>query len=92
MNFSLRTMVECRWTARRLQRYLDADPAALLSAYEVDRLEAHLAVCEQCGALTGEYRRLRRGLGQLALQRRPDPDLVARVHAGAEQLTSGEST
>jgi hypothetical protein len=30
MMSSLLTMLTCHWSARRIQRYLDADPAALL--------------------------------------------------------------
>ena len=38
---AVRTMLTCHWSARRIQRYLDADPAAQLDADEIRRLEAH---------------------------------------------------
>ncbi|MGB5952140.1 MAG: zf-HC2 domain-containing protein [Ornithinimicrobium sp.] len=84
------TMVECHWSARRLQRYLDADPSALLSASEVDRLEKHLAACERCSALLGEYRGLQRVFARWASQSQPDAAAIARLDAFARSLASGD--
>ncbi len=88
---TVRTMLTCRWAARRIQRYLDADPAALLDGAEVRRLEAHLVVCARCGGLAEEYRGLSRALAGWSLQRLPDPQLVARVRSMAEQLIREDS-
>lgn len=78
-----------RWTcyraARRLQRYLDADPAAPLSATEIRRLEGHLATCERCLAAAEDLRDLRRTLARWSQPRTPDPALVARVRLAAER-------
>ncbi len=86
MTTSLRQMLTCRWSARRIQRYLDADPAALLSPAEVQRLEQHLAVCERCSAVTQEHQGLARVLDRWSQQRQPDPALTARVRLAAERL------
>lgn len=82
----VRSMVTCRWAARRIQRYLDSDPAAPLDVAELRRLEAHLAVCARCGPRVEEYRALRSALVQWSERRGPDPQLVARVHDVAERL------
>jgi len=86
MMSSLSTMLTCHWSARRIQRYLDADPAAPLEPAEVQRLEAHLATCEKCAAAAEEYRGLRRALVRWSQRRMPDPALTARVRVAAERL------
>jgi anti-sigma factor RsiW len=85
----LRGMLTCRWAARRIQRYLDSDPAAPLDPAEVTRLEAHLAVCARCGGRAAEYRALRAALRSWS-QRTPDPQLVARLHDEAERIIAQE--
>lgn len=80
----------CHWARRRLQRYLDADPSAPLSAAEIRRLETHLATCERCAELTEDYRGLRRALAAWSQRRTPDPALVARMHATVQQLVAGD--
>ena len=86
MTSSIAMMWTCRWARRRIQRYLDSDPAAPLTGRETRRLEAHLAVCERCGALTGEYRGLRRALALWANRHAPDPAEVARLRRLARRL------
>lgn len=88
---AVRTMLSCRWAARRIQRYLDADPAALLNGAEVRRLEAHLVVCARCDRLAEEYRGLSQALADWSLQRLPDPQLVGRLRSMAEQLIREDS-
>lgn len=85
---SLRTMLTCRWSARRIQRYLDADPAAPLEPAEVRRLEAHLATCEKCSGRAAEYRGLSGALARWAQRTMPDPAAVSRLHAVAERLVA----
>ena len=68
---SLRMMATCRWSAHRIQRYIDADPAAPLSTDELDRLEAHLAVCERCTAEVNKSRGVKAALARLADRRPP---------------------
>ena len=87
---TLTTMWTCRWSARRIQRYLDADPSASLSAEDVRRLETHLATCEKCTAEAEEYRGVRRALEQWARGRTPDPAVVARVHLAAHRLMADD--
>lgn len=50
----LSTMWICHWAGRRIQRDLDADPAARLTAAELHRLETHLASCEKCATTAEE--------------------------------------
>jgi anti-sigma factor RsiW len=87
MSSAMRTMLTCRWAARRIQRYLDADPSAPLDPGEVRRLEAHLATCTRCTALTEEYRGLHRALMTWATRRiAPEQQALARLHRVADQL------
>lgn len=90
MIHALRTMVECRWSARRIQRYIDADPAAPLTAGEVRRLAAHLDVCERCTAVVRESRGVKASLARLSERRTPDPVRVARLRLQAQLLSRNE--
>lgn len=84
-------MVACWWSARRIQRYIDADPAAPLTAQDVRRLEAHLAVCERCTAAVKESRGIKAALGRLADRRAPSPARVARLRLQARQFSHGDA-
>lgn len=84
-----RQMLTCRWTARRLQRYLDADRSAPLEPHEVARLEAHLAACERCSRALAEHRLLRRVLGGLGHADPVPPDSVDRMRSLLDQLAGG---
>lgn len=86
----LRMMLTCHWSARRIQRYLDSDPAALLDPGEVRRLEAHLAECDKCSAAAAEYREIDTALSRWALRWMPDPDSVTRMHRVIDRLARGE--
>ena len=85
---SLRQLMTCRWSARRLQRYLDADPAAPLTAAEVARLEAHLNVCEKCTQATAEYRALHQALSRWGAAH-ADSAAVTRLRAYVRTLDQG---
>lgn len=87
----LTTMWTCRWSARRIQRYLDSDPAAPLSVTELHRLEAHLAICQRCAAVAEEYRGLRRALVRWTQRRTPDPNVVSRVHDVVEKYMAEDA-
>ncbi len=85
-------MVTCRWTARRIQQYLDADPSARLSAAEVARLEAHLSECERCTTLAHEFRVMRGALGRWAAASPPDPAAVQRLRTLVDTLGTKDAT
>lgn len=85
---SLRRMVTCHWSARRIGRYLDNDPAAPLTASEVKRLEDHLAICELCRGVTEEHRALHRALSRWSHTRLPDDDALARLHATLDRVAA----
>ncbi len=82
------TLVTCHWTGRRIQRYLDADPSALLDADEIARLEAHLDECERCAGVSREFRVLRGALGRWATP--ADEEAVQRLRGVVDTLTKGE--
>lgn len=86
----LRSMITCRWAAHRIQRYLDGDPAAPLTATEVARLEAHLAVCARCSGRTEEYRALGRALQEWSTRHAPDAELIGRARDTARRLVAQE--
>jgi len=87
MSGTLRQMLTCHWSARRIQRYLDSDPAAPLTPGEVARLEAHLATCEKCSAVLNKNRVLSRALGLWSGRRETDPAAVDRLRGFLEDLT-----
>lgn len=87
---SLRAMLRCRWAARRIQRYLDADPSAPLSAREIARLEAHLEVCAVCSSLTAQHRTLHRALSLLPGASAPEPDALERLQQFVTDLTTDD--
>ncbi len=87
----LSTMWICRWAGRRIQRYLDADPAAPLTVQEVHRLETHLATCAKCTAAAEDYRGIRRALETWSQRRTPDPGVVSRVRDTARQLIADDA-
>ncbi len=86
MMTNLRAMLTCRWAARRVQRYLDNDPAAPLDPTEETRLQAHLAECARCSGRVREYQALGQELRRWSTRRAPDPTVVARLHEQAEHL------
>ncbi|MBC3763579.1 zf-HC2 domain-containing protein [Quadrisphaera oryzae] len=87
---AVRTMLTCHWSARRLQRYLDADPAAPLPAPQARRLEQHLAVCRRCQQAAQESRLVKRALRGWSERQAPDPAVVRRMAALLERLTQEE--
>ena len=91
MMSSLLTMLTCHWSTRRIQRYLDTDPAVPLEAREVERLEAHRATCENCASAAEEYRGVRRALSRWSQQRMPDLAVAARVRLAAELLLAEDA-
>lgn len=88
---SARMMLTCHWSARRIQRYLDADPAAPLGTDEIRRLEAHLAVCEKCRAAELEFKQISAALSRWTVDTMPDEDSVQHIRRFMDRLT-GENT
>lgn len=87
---SLRQMITCHWSARRIQRYLDADPAAPLTPGEVARLESHLAICEKCSQVALEHRTLSRLLSRWPGRPIPEPNAVMRLRLFVDELVGEE--
>lgn len=88
---SLRRMVTCHWSARRIGRYLDQDPSAPLAPEEVRRLEEHLAVCEKCTRVTDEQRALSRALASWSQKRLGDEAALARMHEVLDRITGEDN-
>ncbi|KGH45343.1 MULTISPECIES: zf-HC2 domain-containing protein [Modestobacter] len=82
----LRRMLSCHFTAKRLQRYLDADPSAPLDPGEIRRLEAHLTECDRCASAAEDFRSMRWAMLRLSQLVGPDPAAVARLHRTVDQL------
>ncbi len=82
----VQALLACHWSARRMQRYLDADPSAPLRPAEVRRLEAHLARCERCAQLAREHRLLRQSLLRWSDRHWPDDGSLTRMHGVLDQL------
>lgn len=83
----MRELIRCHWASRRLQRYLDADPAASLTDAEVTRLQEHVSMCQACQQAVAEYRSLASLLTRLRPLAAPDPRAVDRVRALAARAT-----
>ncbi len=79
MTGTLLQMLTCHWSARRIQRYRDADPDARLTPGEISRLEGHLATCEKCTQVAAEHRALHRALSLWSGGMAVDPRSVDRV-------------
>jgi hypothetical protein len=87
-----REMRDCRWAARRIQMYLDADPSATLLASDVQRIERHLLGCTRCRAIARDLNGLSRQLEDLGLRGAPDPVRVARIRDWAAHTLGPRST
>lgn len=85
-----RRMLSCHFTARRLQRYLDADPAAPLSEAEIRRIGAHLSECERCAGAFADFRALRGTLHGVARHIGPQPESVERMRRLVDDLVEGQ--
>ena len=91
MTGNLRQMWTCHWSARRIQRHLDADPAARLTPGEISRLEGHLATCEKCTRVAAEHRALHRALSLWSGGTAVDPRSVGRVRDFLSTIHDGDS-
>ena len=91
MRSSIPHMLSCRRTRRRLQRFLDRDPSALLTPAEVTQVEKHLRGCERCTGLVEEYRALHRTLDRFGSALEPDDDAVRRVRLALDRALENEN-
>lgn len=87
----LRQMAECRRIRRRLQRFLDRDESAPLTAAEHDEVEAHLEMCDACRELADQFRSLHSSLGRLGAELSPDDEAVDRLRGMLDAIIEGES-
>lgn len=87
---SISQMLECRRTARNLQRFLDGDPAAPLSEEDRRRVELHLAECAKCRSLSDEFQALHASLRALGEAAGPSDAAVDRVRAAVDRALHAE--
>ncbi len=87
---TIRMMITCHFTARRISRYLDADPSAPLTVGEIHRLESHLAQCSRCRTAMGQYRSIDAALERRRLTHGPDERAVTHMRDVLERIVSGE--
>lgn len=86
----LRLLPECRRTRRRLQRFLDRDPSAPLTAAEEREVQAHLEICEKCQNLAADFTALHASLGRLGAGLAPEQDVIDRVHGFLDSIVDQE--
>lgn len=79
------SMPECHWVRAHLIRYLDRDPSAPLSEEELTRLQAHIAICDKCAAISDEYRETSKALSQFRTQ--VDKESIERLSNSLKKLT-----
>lgn len=77
----LQRMFACRLTRRRLQRFLDNDPARQLSLAAKRVVARHLDDCPSCAELARHYRLLNSALRRLGTFTEPNPASLARLNA-----------
>jgi anti-sigma factor RsiW len=89
---SIGQILECRRTARNLQRFLDRDPSMPLSEDDRVRVQLHLAECEKCAAISEEYQMLHRSLKHLSTTMEPPPESIERVRVAVHKVLDAEPT
>ena len=82
------SMPECHWVKSHLTQYLDRDPSAPLTDAEMRRLEAHIAICDRCAAVSEDYRETSTALRQLRTH--VDQESVDRLSSSLKKLISEE--
>jgi anti-sigma factor RsiW len=78
--------LHCKWTARRLQQYIDMDPAAKLSEGEITRVRAHLAECEKCSTSVADYKKISKTLRWIGESNVPDQTTLNRLKLKLDQI------
>ncbi len=78
--------LRCKWATRRLQRYLDMDPAAPLSESEVARVRAHIADCEKCSMSVAHYKQINSALRWLGESKVPDEASLNRLKSALDEI------
>lgn len=87
---TIRMMITCHFTAKRISRYLDADPSAPLTTGEIHRLEDHLAKCNRCRTAMSQYRSIAAALERRRVTHGPDEQAVVHMRDVVERIVSGD--
>ena len=78
--------LRCKWTSRRLQQYIDMDPAAELSEREITRVRAHLTECEKCSSSVADYKKISKTLRWFGDNNAPDETMLNRLKLKLNQI------
>jgi anti-sigma factor RsiW len=78
--------MRCKWTARRLQQYIDMDPAAELSEKEITRVRGHLTECEKCSTSVADYKKISKTLRWFGDNNAPDETMLNRLKLKLNQI------
>lgn len=79
-------LTTCWWAARRLDRYVDADPSARLGSAEAARVERHAATCRRCSTDLAARREVREVLQRYDSRRFTDVAALERLDAMVSRL------
>lgn len=78
--------LRCKWATRRLQQYIDMDPAVELSKKEITRIRAHLAECARCSTMVADYKKISKTLRWLGESSAPDEATLSRLKLKLAQI------
>ncbi|PFG19145.1 anti-sigma factor family protein [Serinibacter salmoneus] len=87
---TIRELMRCHWTGRRIPRYLDHDPAAPLTPAEVERVEEHLEACGRCREAVRENRVLRLAMSRIPQRVPMDPGTLERMRRMVTDWAEGQ--
>jgi anti-sigma factor RsiW len=82
----LRFRRDHRWSGEHMSEYVDGE----LPESARERIERHLAECEDCRGLLGGLRGIVGGLAALRRERRAGPSVAPRVAAGVRAGIEGD--
>jgi hypothetical protein len=87
---NLMQALRCHRTAKRLSRYVDMDPTALLSEVEIERVRKHLAECEKCTSAIEDLNKIKSSLRWLGASYLPSESSLSQLKATLTGLAQGE--
>lgn len=82
--------LRCKRTARRLSKYVDMDPSALLSDREIAQVRKHLAECDKCTSNVEDLNRIKANLQRMGASRIQDESSLTRLKTVLDELLQRE--
>lgn len=83
-------MLRCKLTAKRLSRYVDMDPAALLVEAEIQKVRRHLAECRKCTKTVSDLTKIKDKLRWIGSAHLPDEGSLNRLQAKIDSMTKSK--